>query len=103
MATGRGSALTLTCPHCHTKTGSMHGSCPSCGRGLTADADETLPGTAATAVSDIGGLDDATGPGLEQVTGFASETATDVYSAGAGFAATARAHGNAGHAHAADD
>ena len=41
-------------------------------------------------MTDIGGLDDLTGPGLEEVTGFSSATATDIYGAGAAFAATPR-------------
>ena len=82
----------------------MRGPCPSCGRALRADADVTLPGTPAETLTDIGGLDDVTGAGLEEVTGFASETATDGYSAGAAFAAGPRVNGgNGGQAHAADD
>ena len=82
----------------------MRGPCPSCGRALRADADVTLPGTPAETLTDIGGLDDVTGAGLEEVTGFASETATDGYSAGAAFAAGPRVSGgNGGQAHAADD
>ena len=84
----------------------MRGPCPSCGRAFSADADETLPGTPAETLTDIGGLDDVTGAGLEEVTGFGSEAATDAYGAGAAFAPTAggRGHGgNGGHAHPADD
>ena len=84
----------------------MRGPCPSCGRAFSADADETLPGTPAETLTDIGGLDDVTGAGLEEVTGFGSEAATDAYGAGAAFAPTGegRGHGgNGGHAHAADD
>jgi hypothetical protein len=71
----------------------MAGPCPSCGRAFTSDADETLPGTPAEAVTDIGGLDDRTGPGLEEVTGFASEAATDAYSGGPAFAPAAGGRG----------
>ena len=55
-------------------------------------------------MTDIGGLDDVTGPGLEEVTGFASETATDVYGAGAAFAPTRRrARATGATQHGADD
>ena len=54
-------------------------------------------------VTDIGGLDDMTGPGLEQVTVYASETSTGMFDGGATFAAAADAPGNGGRTHGADD
>ena len=81
----------------------MRGPCPSCGRAFSADADETLPGTPAETLTDIGGLDDVTSAGLEEVTGFGSEAATDAYGAGAAFAPTAEGRGHGGNGGHADD
>ena len=53
-------------------------------------------------MTDIGGMDDVTRPGLEEVTGFSSATATDIYGAGATFAATPGTQGNRAE-HGADD
>jgi tetratricopeptide (TPR) repeat protein len=81
----------------------MPGACPSCGRAFTSDPDQTQPGAAAEAVTDIGGLDDVTGAGIEEITGFASGTAGDVHGAGPTIAAAGGgASGNGGQAHAAD-
>ena len=81
----------------------MHGPCPSCGRAFASDAAETHAGTSPDAVTDAGGLEDVTGPGLEEITGFASGTADDLYGAGPTVADTGAAHGNGGDSRAADD
>ena len=81
----------------------MYGPCPSCGRAFASDDEETQAGTSPESVTDMGGLDDATGAGLEEITGFPSGTVSDIYGAGTTIAAPAGTRDNGSHSHPPDD